>query len=483
MRFLRQSMIGLFLASVALGLLVYAGALVSGAIQDRMANEKPSPPARERVFAVNVVTPDRTDETPYLESFGEIESRRQLELRAAVGGRVIALDPAFEDGGAVREGQVLVRIDPSDAQAAVDRAESDLADANAEVRDADRSVGLAQDELAATQEQADLRERAFSRQVDLAERGVGTTSLSETAELAAAAARQSVVSRRQALAQAEARVDQAQTRLARARIALDEARRRLDDTVISAPFDGVLAQTNVIEGRLVNANERLADLIDPTDLEVSFRLSTAQYARLLDESGGLIDLTLVATLDVAGIDLTARGRISRAAAAAGEGATGRLIFAGLTDPRGFKPGDFVTVRVNEPMLNGVFRLPAASLDAKSTVLAVGGGDRLEAIEVRLMRRQGDDILVRGPIAGLQIVTARTPLLGEGIRVEPLNRDAAPPAAPEMLELTEERRARLVAFVQGNPRMPADAKERVLARLAQPQVPANMVARIESRMGG
>ena len=37
MRFLRQSMIGLFLASLALGLLVYAGQMISGAIHERLS--------------------------------------------------------------------------------------------------------------------------------------------------------------------------------------------------------------------------------------------------------------------------------------------------------------------------------------------------------------------------------------------------------------------------------------------------------------
>ena len=53
----------------------------------------------------------------------------------------------------------------------------------------------------------------------------------------------------------------------------------------------------------------------------------------------------------------------------------------------------------------------------------------------------------------------------------------------MLELTEERRAKLVAFVEGNKRMPDEMKARVLAQLAEPQVPAKVVERIESRMGG
>ena len=53
----------------------------------------------------------------------------------------------------------------------------------------------------------------------------------------------------------------------------------------------------------------------------------------------------------------------------------------------------------------------------------------------------------------------------------------------MIALDPDRRAKLVAFVEGNKRMPPEAKERVLAALQQEKVPAQMVARIESRMGG
>ena len=53
----------------------------------------------------------------------------------------------------------------------------------------------------------------------------------------------------------------------------------------------------------------------------------------------------------------------------------------------------------------------------------------------------------------------------------------------MIALSDDRRARLIAFVEGNVRMPAQAKERMLAQLAQPEVPAQVIARIESRMGG
>ena len=53
--------------------------------------------------------------------------------------------------------------------------------------------------------------------------------------------------------------------------------------------------------------------------------------------------------------------------------------------------------------------------------------------------------------------------------------------PETIALDPERRARLVAFVEANDRMPAEAKARVLAQLQEDEVPARVVERIEERM--
>lgn len=486
MRFIRQSLIGFVLAGLTLGLLAYAAQLVGSAVQERMAQETKAPPARERVFAVSVERAVPGTETPILEAFGEVESRRRLELRAAATGRIVELADGFEDGGVVKAGQVLVRIDPADAEAARDRAEADLLDAEAEVRDAERGLALSLDEQSAAQEQADLQQRAYLRQVDLEDRGVGTAAAVETAELAAASSRQSVLSRRQAVTVAEARIDQAQTKLARAMIALGEAERALADTTLTAPFDGTLSEADVVAGRLASANEKLAVLIDAAALEVAFRVSTAQFARLLGEDGTVMAAPVTATLDVSGVDLSASGVISRSSAGSGEIQTGRLIFARLDSARGFQPGDFVTVSVQEPPLDNVVRLPASAVDANDTVLVLGGDDRLEALQVRVLHREGDDVLVRSPdIAGRDVVQSRSPLLGPGISVRPLRSETASvmPTAPQMLELTEERRARLIAFVEGNQRMPAEAKARVLAQLAEAEVPARMVERIESRMGG
>lgn len=490
MRFLWRSMMGLFLTAVTLGLLGYAANMVRGAVEARMAEETRKPPARERVFAVNVVTAQPGTESPILEAFGEVRARRTLELRAAAAGRIVEMSSAFVEGGAVVAGDVLLRIDPTDAESARDRVAADLEDARAEVRDAEAALVLARDDLEAAKAQAALRERALTRQRDLETRGVGTAAAVETAELSAASAQQAVLSKRQAVTQSEARISQSVTRLRRSELALKDAERRVEDTVVVAPFDGTLSDVNLTLGRLVSNNEKLAGLVDPDSLEVAFRLSTTQYARLLDGAGALSALPVEAKIDVTGMDLVANGQIERDSAAVGESQSGRLVFATLEAAPGFKPGDFVTVSIEEPAVERVVRLPASALDASGTLLALVDGERLETLEVTLVRRQGNDILVRGRgLGGREIVTTRTPLLGPGIAVRPVrqaqdgNAEVAA-ATPEMVELDADRRAKLIAFVEANNRMPKDVKDRILNRLASGEaVPAQMVTRLESRMGG
>lgn len=482
MRFLRQSLVGVFLASLTLALLFVAAQMIIGAVQEVLNSEDEAPQARERVFAVTVKPAEFETVTPYLEAFGEVQSRRRLELRAALGGRVIALAEDFEDGGTVTAGEVLVELDPADAQSALDRAKSDLLDAQFEERDAERSLLLAQDELKSAEAQAELRERALQRQRDLEARGVGATASVEEAELSAASAQQSVLARRIALAQAESRVDQATTLLSRTRIALEAAERDLDDMTVRAGFGGTLTDVTLVEGRLVSANEKLAELVDPNALEVAFRVSTAQFVRLLNQDGDLIDAPVSVSLEVTGTDLTAKGRISRDSGSAGEGQTGRLIYARLEDAAGFKPGDFVTVTVQEQPLENIVRLPSSVLDATGTVLVLGADDRLESLPVQLIRRQGDEVLLRGEgLQGREVVIGRTPLLGAGVRVRPLRLEAS--ADADMVELTADQRAQLVARVEANQSMPTDVKNRMLGQLEKATVPASLVRRIENRAGG
>lgn len=488
MRFLTRSLLGLLFMALTFGLLAYAGYTVMQAAETRAeAGDRPRM-ARERVFTVPVATLTPAQISPALMTFGEVRARRALDLRASAPGRVVYLAEGFDDGASVRAGQVLMRLDPADASAARDMAAADLARAEAEVQDAMAARELAREDVAAARAQAELRDRALTRRQDLAQRGVSTDAATEEAELAASSARQSVVARRQAEAQAVARVAQAETALQRQRITVAEAERRLADTELRAEFSGTLAEVTVSAGGLVGGNERIAQLIDPDDLEIAFRVSTAQYLRLLDAEGALRPLPVAVSLDVAGTEIVSQAMLNRVGASVGEGQSGRLIYAQMDAARGFRPGDFVTVRVTEPALEGVAVLPATALGSAGQLLLLTADNRLEAAVVDVLRRQGDDVIIRvGDLAGRDVVTEVGPMLGAGIAVRPIRRDA--PGADDagadagLVTLEPDHRARLIAMVEGNAAMPAQARSRILAQLSQDQVPAQVIERVEQGGNG
>lgn len=486
MRFFRRSLTGLMLLAITLGLLALAGQTIRSEFEAKLAGNRPAQPARERVFSANMILAEAAAFTPTLTAFGEIRARRTLELRAPSAGTVIELGAGVEDGATVTAGQLLLRLNPADATTARDLAQSDMTRASAELVDAKAALLLARDDVAAAQTQADLRKQALDRQNDLQARKVGSASAVETAALAASAADQAVLSRRSALATAEARVTQAETALSRQAITLAEAERALRDTELFAEFDGVLSDFTTTQGRILGSSERLGDLIDPNALEAAFRISTAQFARLINANGALLPADVTAALEVSDAELIATGQLSRVGAAVGAGQTGRLLYATLTAAPGFRPGDFVTIRVSEPALSAAITLPATAYNADGTVLVLGAEDRLESLPVQLLRRQGDDVVLDSTgLQGREVVRELSPLLGPGIKVNPVrpDTDAKAAAKPELIALTPERRAALIAFVEDNDRMPEDAKTRILAQLAQGDVPASVIERLESRMGG
>ena len=178
--------------------------------------------------------------------------------------------------------------------------------------------------------------------------------------------------------------------------------------------------------------------------------------------------------------------MSREAPVVGDGLTGRLLFAELNDTKGLRPGDFVEVQIAEPSLQWVAKLPASALSSSNKVLVVNAEDRLEEAEVSLVRRQGDDVLVRSrELRDARIVSERSPVLGAGIKVRVLapEGETEAPKGPEMVKLDDDRRAKLIAFVEGNKRMPAEVRQNIVSKLSEPEVPKQMVDRLEGRMGG
>ena len=484
MRFMTRSLLGLAVLALTLALLITAAGNIYRAAEERAAEENGRRGGAERVYAAAVQTFSIGQADPVIRTYGEVASWRSLELRSATAGRIITLSDRFREGAFVPANTVLASIDPADAQTALDLADAAFLEAKAELRDAKTGLELAILEQEAAVAQIEMQDQILARQSDLKGRGVGSETAVENAMMSLTSAKQTELSRRQAVASAENRISRAETGLSRAAINREEALRRLSDTEIVAPFDGLLIDADASEGRLLGNNERIGMLIDPRALEVSFRISNAQFSRLIDDTGQLRPVEVKVSLGLGGTDLAARARLVRTAAEVGEGQTGRLAFATI-DPETaglLRQGDFVSVEIAEPTLDNVAVIPSTAASASGGMLLLGADDRLEAAEVRILRRQDETLIVTDVPEGREFVTKLAPHLGAGIKVRP-SREGAGFEEREMVRLEPARKAKLIAAIEGNTRMPSQVKDRLLGQLQAEEVPADVVARIESRMGG
>jgi multidrug resistance efflux pump len=479
MRFITRSLMGLMLMTLTLALLALAANSIFSAYKNKSSSGFGSREANERVFTVEVIEVALGEHFPEIQTFGEVISGRTLELRAAASGELVQISENFREGGAVTQGEVLFQTDPANAQSRLLISENELAEAQADLADARRNLTLAVDEVTAAENQLTLRKRAMARQDRLRERGVGTDTAMETAELATSNAEQALLAKRLSLANAQAKIARAETLAARRKINVDEAARLLADTTVKAEFDGVLTDVSVVLGRLVNANEKLGSLIDPTALEIAFRVSSDEFRALAAE--GLQKAEVRVSL---GSDASFSGQIDRVSAAVAEGNTGRELFARVQNAASLniQPGDFVSVSVREPALQNVAKIPSAAASTNGDVLIVGEDNRLEEATVEILRKSGNDLIVRADtIQGRQLVLARAPQLGEGIRVNPRAPGDRTLEAKKMIKLDTDRRDKILTALRDNKNLPEAVRDRLIKQFEKDEVPADVLERVETRM--
>ena len=186
MRFIGRSLFGLFLIALTFGLLATSVGLVYSSFQERNAKQSSKRPQKERVFSAHVIKGMASAIQPEIEAFGEIQSKRTLDIRIPVGGTIVYLSPNFVEGGKVTKDEVLVITDATDSEDKVTLAKADLNDANDDLIEATNALELANDDLNAAIKQSDLRNQALARKKGLIDKGVVSEASLENAELSAA---------------------------------------------------------------------------------------------------------------------------------------------------------------------------------------------------------------------------------------------------------------------------------------------------------
>jgi len=209
-----------------------AGMVVLAACSDAAASRDPEPsppaaPVRARVVSVE-------PRSPHVRVTAPVQAARRATLAAETAGHVI--DAPFRTGATVQEGQAILRLGGPRNAVAVTEARARVAQASAALRQASR---------ARTQADALARENA------------STPNLVESAR---------------------DRELEAQARMAEAEAGLEAARASLSETVLRAPFAGVLADFRVLEGDYVRPGTEVAVLVDPQSLEAELLLDPIEAA-------------------------------------------------------------------------------------------------------------------------------------------------------------------------------------------------------------
>ena len=494
MRFLFRAIGGLLLLVLAVAFLGFAAVKLKNAFSEKAEANFKTKYAQERTYTAYVETLKSTQIRPKIVAYGEAKSWRSLELRAANSGRLVFLSENFREGGMVSFGELLFKIDPREADDLVKVAEVNLLEARAEYNEAQSAFLLVKSDLSYSEEQLELRKIALERQKSLNDSGVATTAAVENSELLLSNAYQAVSTKKNLLSQGSARITRAKIAVTRAEISLEQAKRQLLDSEYRAPFSGIISKVSVAPGRLLNKNEQLAVLIDTEALEVGFQVSNLEFSRMVDDNGKIIPLTIKVVKDVKENSLTLSGTVQRVGAEVVSGTAGRQVFASLKGDRSgmIRAGDFLLVEIEEGKLDNIAIIPSSAVDTNSKILLLGANDRLEEIEVDVLRRQSDKVIVSAVPFGREYVIDRPPYLDAGLRVKP-SRPGDLQGEPsqvgskikkdEMVELSQKERSELINFVQKNGRIPKEVKETILKKLEKTKVPLSLVNRFKSRMEG
>ncbi|HHY85101.1 MAG TPA: efflux RND transporter periplasmic adaptor subunit [Verrucomicrobia bacterium] len=193
-----------------------------------------------------------------LNASGYVIARRAATVSAKITGKVVEV--LVEEGVRVEAGQVLARLDSSNAERTLE-----LAEAQAE------SARAALNETRANLEQA---EREFRRIAQLAEINVASASDRDQAEAAVKALR--------------ARLAKQETDVAVAEREVALAQQQLDDTIIRAPFAGIVTSKDAQPGEMVSpisagggfTRTGICTIVDMSSLEIEVDVSESYINRV-----------------------------------------------------------------------------------------------------------------------------------------------------------------------------------------------------------
>lgn len=334
---------------------------------------------------------------------GTVETASHVDVKARIAGSVAPL--LVNEGGRVRRGQLLGRIDAPELHIALDR-ERAAADAARRRRSPAIEAERAQERLMATQiadARADLTQAEYLARADTTPaRDVERARLRVAAleqQLAAASARQ-----RETDVLRSAEVLRSESELA-------TSRSHALDAELRAPIDGDVLRVLVDPGRLVQIGEPLLRLGDTQHIQIEALVDEEDVVRVRAGAEAVVRLDALANRSL-------RGHVTRVAPEAErERHAFRTIVLIDEKVEGLRPGMSAEVEIvvarrdgallvaREAVRNGaVLRLEAGRLRRRDVRIGIGDLDMVEVLE--------------GVTAGDLVVAAPDDTLADGDRARP-----------------------------------------------------------------
>jgi len=355
---------------------------------------------------VRTATVETSNEQLDVLARGSVEALRTVDLASEVGGKIVASHQALRAGGTFTPNDVLLEIDATDYK----------------LRITQQEAAVARAELRLTQEQAEAA--------------------------AAIRAWQQIEGDKPAdpLVRREPQIRDAKLAVDAANAQLTSAKNDLLRCKVQLPFGGRVRSVHADIGQTVQRGQRLAVVLDTTELEVRLPIALQETAFVDLPLDGHVDdgPKVTFTAEFAGAQRTWHGSIVRV-----EGEIDRRTRQLTAIARvGSKPGDtpllvgmFVAARITGREAEGVFKVPSAALHSGDHVWVVAEGAkkdgeptyRLRDRQVEVLRTERTHSILRGGVApGEQIclTNLQAPIDGMTVRIRK-------PASEEKLEAKSE----------------------------------------------
>jgi len=255
---------------------------------------RPAPrqqPVSEIVCSLRVIEVPRVVLVPRVIGYGTAEPGDIWTAVAEVKGRVTKVHPDLKSGAMLRQGEEVLRIDPTEYELQVARLQADIAQVKSQQGELTAREENFRESLKIEVSSFALAERDLKRLQSLRASNSVTQSEIESKEREVLTQRQTVQLLRNSIHILPAQQESLAATLAAKQASLDLAKIDVSRTVINTPFDCRLGELAIEKGQFVTAGQALFKTYGTQVTEVEAQFPIDQVRTLLTSDGQPVDLS------------------------------------------------------------------------------------------------------------------------------------------------------------------------------------------------